>query len=129
MAREKELLTNLEAEIMNIVWEKGKVSVRDVYEVIRSNRTVAYTTVMTVLSNLTEKGVVKRSQKGRAYIYQPSVSKKEAAQYSVDRLLQKFFNGSPRSLVAHLIDIEAISPEELSSLQEMLNSKLEESER
>ena len=124
--RDKELLTNLEAEIMQLVWRKGKATVRDVYEAIRSTRPIAYTTVMTVLSKLAEKGVVERSQKGRAYVYRPRVSKKEAAQRSVDKLLNKFFDGSPRALVAHLIDVDAISPNELSSLQQLLKSKKKE---
>ena len=126
MIRDKELLTNLEAEIMQLVWEKGKATVRDVYEAIRSTRPIAYTTVMTVLSKLAEKGVVERSQKGRAYVYRPKVSRKEAAQRSVDKLLHKFFDGSPRALVAHLIDVDAISPDELSSLQKLLNDKKKE---
>ena len=126
MIREKELLTNLEAEIMQLVWEKGKATVRDVYEAMRSTRPIAYTTVMTVLSKLAEKGVVERSQKGRAYVYRPKVSRKEAAQRSVDKLLRKFFDGSPRALVAHLIDVDAISPDELSSLQKLLNDKKKE---
>jgi len=128
MTRDKDILTNLEAEIMQLVWEKGKATVRDVYEAMRSTRSIAYTTVMTVLAKLAEKGIVERSQKGRAYVYRPKVSRKEAAQRSVDKLLHKFFDDSPRSLVAHLIDVDAISPDELSSLQQLLNSKQKESQ-
>jgi len=128
MIQGKELLTDLEAEIMRLVWQKGKTTVRDVYEAIRATRPLAYTTVMTVLSKLAEKGIVERSQKGRAYVYRPKVSKKEAAQRSVAKLLHKFFDGSPRALVAHLIDVDAISPSEFSLLQQLLDSKSRESQ-
>lgn len=128
MARDKKLLTDLEADVMQLVWQKGSATVRDVYEAIQSTRPLAYTTVMTVLSKLVEKGIVEYSKKERAYVYRPKVSKKEAAQRSVAKLLQKFFNGSPRALVAHLIDVNAISPDELSSLQELLKSKQKESQ-
>lgn len=128
MSKDKKLLTDLEAEIMQLVWQKGKATVRDVYETMRSTRPLAYTTVMTVLSKLAEKGVVDRSKKGRAYVYHPKVSKKEATQRSVAKLLQKFFDGSPQALVAHLIDVNAISPDELSSLQQLLDSKQKESQ-
>lgn len=126
MTQYKKPLTDLEAEIMQFVWQKGKTTVRDVYEAMRATRSLAYTTVMTVLSKLTEKGIVERSKKGRAYVYRPKVSKEEAAQRSVSKLLQKFFDGSPRALVAHLVDVDAISPDELSSLQQLLDSKQKE---
>jgi len=60
--------------------------------------------------------------------YRPKISKKEAAQRSVAKVLQKFFDGSPRALVAHLIDANAISPDELSSLQQLLISKQKENQ-
>lgn len=128
MARDKKLLTDLEADVMQLVWQKEKATVRDVYEAIQSTRPLAYTTIMTVLSKLAEKGIVDRSKKGRAYVYRPKVSEKEAAQRSVAKLLQKFFDGSPLALVAHLVDVNAISPDELSSLQQLLDSKQKENQ-
>jgi len=127
MAKDKKLLTDLEADVMQLVWGKGSATVRDVYKAIQSTRPLAYTTVMTVLSKLAEKGIVERSTKGRAYVYRPKVSKKEVAQRNIAKLTQKFFDGSPRALVAHLIDVEAISPDELLSLsQQLLDSKQRE---
>ena len=126
MVENKKLLTDLEADVMQLVWQKESVTVRDVYEAIQSTRPLAYTTVMTVLSKLAEKGILECSKQGRAYVYRPKINKKEAAQRNVAKLLQKFFNGSPYALVAHLIDVNAISPDELSSLQRLLDSKQEE---
>ncbi len=126
MAQTKKLLTDLEADVMQLVWQKGSVTVRDVYEAIQSTRPLAYTTIMTVLSKLAEKDILECLKQGRAYVYHPKVSKKEAAQRNVAKLLQKFFNGSPYALVAHLIDVNAISPDELLSLQRLLDSKQKE---
>ncbi|MBM3236888.1 BlaI/MecI/CopY family transcriptional regulator [Candidatus Poribacteria bacterium] len=124
--RKQQTLTDLEADVMQVVWQRGQATVRDVYEKLRSTRNLAYTTIMTVMSTLAKKGVVEYSQQGRAYVYRPKISKNEAAQRSVAKVLQKFFDGSPRALVAHLIDANAISPDELSSLQQLLNSKQKE---
>ena len=119
--RKQQTLTDLEADVMQVVWQKGQVTVRDVYETLRSTRDLAYTTIMTVLSTLAKKGIVEYFQEGRAYIYRPKISQKEAAQRSVTKVLQKFFDGSPRALVAHLIDADAISQDEFESLRQLLN--------
>ena len=127
MARRKaQTLTDLEADVMQVVWQRGEATVRDVYEALRANRPLAYTTIMTVLSTLAKKGIVEYSQEGRAYVYRPQISKKEAAQRSVAKILQKFFDGSPRALVAHLIDADAISPDEFESLRQLLNKEKSE---
>jgi len=126
--RKQQTLTDLEADVMQVVWQRGQATVRDVYETLRPTRNLAYTTIMTVMSTLAKKGVVEHSKEGRAYVYRPKISKKEAAQRSVAKVLQKFFDGSPRALVAHLIDVNAISLNELSSLQQLLNSKQKENQ-
>jgi len=127
MARRKgQTLTDLEADVMQVVWQRGEATVRDVYETLRATRPLAYTTIMTVLSTLAKKSIVEYSKEGRAYVYRPKVSKKEAAQRSVTKVLQKFFDGSPRALVAHLIDADAISPDEFESLRQLLNKKEEQ---
>jgi len=119
--RKQQTLTDLEADVMQVVWQKGQATVRDVYETLRSTRDLAYTTIMTVLSTLAKKGIVEYFQEGRAYIYRPKISQKEAAQRSIAKVLQKFFDGSPRALVAHLIDADAISQDEFESLRQLLN--------
>ncbi|MBC8236355.1 BlaI/MecI/CopY family transcriptional regulator [bacterium] len=121
--RKQQTLTDLEADVMQVVWQKGQVTVRDVYKTLQSKRDLAYTTIMTVLSTLAKKGVVEYFQEGRAYVYRPKISKKEAAQRSIAKVLQKFFDGSPRALVAHLIDADAISQDEFESLRQLLDKK------
>jgi predicted transcriptional regulator len=124
--RKQQTLTDLEADVMQVVWQRGQATVRDVYETLRQTHHLAYTTIMTVLSTLAKKGIVEYSQEGRAYVYSPKISQKEAAQRSVTKVLQKFFDGSPRALVAHLIDADAISEDEFESLRQLLNKKEEQ---
>lgn len=127
MARKRSpTLTDLETDIMNIVWQQRKVTVRDVYETLRETRPLAYTTVLTVLGTLTEKGVVQREMKDRTYVYRPRVSHKEAVNRSVQYLADKFFEGSARSLAAHMIESQELSPQELEELHRMIEDKLKE---
>lgn len=124
MARKKQqVLTDLEADVMQVVWQRGQATVRDVYEMLQPTHSLAYTTIMTVMSTLAKKGIVEYSQEGRAYVYRPKISKKEAAQRSIAKVMQKFFDGSPRALVAHLIDADAISSEEFESLRQLLEKE------
>ncbi len=127
MARKKSpTLTDLETDIMNIVWRKGNVTVRDVYETLRETRPLAYTTVLTVLGTLTEKGVVHREMKDRTYVYRPKMSHKEAVNRNLQYLAGKFFEGSARSLAAHMIESEELSHQELEALRRMIEEKLKE---
>ena len=127
MARKKSpTLTDLETDIMNIVWQKGNVTVRDVYETLRETRPLAYTTVLTVLGTLTEKGVVHREMKDRTYVYRPKMSHKEAVNRNLQYLAGKFFEGSARSLAAHMIESEELSHQELEALRRMIEEKLKE---
>ena len=127
MARKKlSTLTDLETDIMNIVWEKGKVTVRDVYETLRETRPLAYTTVLTVLGTLTDKGVVHREMKDRTYVYRPKISHKEAVSRNLQYVAGKFFEGSARSLAAHMIESEKLSRQELEELHRMIEERLKE---
>ena len=127
MARKKSsTLTDLETDIMNIVWQKKQVTVRDVYETLREIRPLAYTTVLTVLGTLTNKGVVHREMRDRTYTYRPKMSRKEAVSRNLQHVAGKFFEGSARSLAAHMIESEKLSREELEELYRMIEEKLEE---
>ena len=119
-------LTDLETDIMKIVWQKGKLTVRDVYEALRETRNLAYTTVLTVLGTLTEKGIVHREMRDRTYVYRPRVSHEEAVSRNLQYLAGKFFEGSARSLAAHMIGSEKLSRHELEELHRMIEEKLKE---
>ena len=72
MRRKSTTLTELELEIMNVVWDLETVTVRDVYETLLKRRKVAYTTVMTMMKILEQKNYLKKNQTDRAHVYQPA---------------------------------------------------------
>lgn len=83
-------LGELEAAVMSILWSsEGAMSVRDVLDVLASRKPLAYTTVMTVLDNLHRKGYVQRVKDGRAFMYQPSVSRGQAAADAIRQILDE----------------------------------------
>ncbi len=93
--KNKKLFGELESEIMEILWEKNRASVRDVFEILAKKRKIAYTTVMTVMSRLHDKGLLARElDQSGAYIYAPSLDKKtyleNTSKKAITSLIQKF---------------------------------------
>lgn len=92
----------LEAEIMSVVWKLNRgVSVRDVYEELRNQRKIAYTTVMTVMNNLSDKKLLNQDRAATAYIYTPAISNIEVATSIVENVVDKLLNGSPAPLASY----------------------------
>lgn len=119
MARPKsDALTPLELEIMNVLWETGPANVQAVQKSLK--RELAYTTVQTMLNILQRKGRVKRSLRDRAYVYQPTISKKRALSETVSEVVEKLFGGSAESLVMSLVDAKRLTPEKLARLKKLI---------
>lgn len=92
----------LEADVLRVVWDNGDVTVRDVYEHLRENRRIAYTTVMSVLRNLAAKGLLEQDKSQAAYVYRPKVTDEEVARGILDALVDKIMGGRREPLVAYL---------------------------
>ena len=92
----------LEAEILRIVWDKGDVKVRDVYEELRLRRRIAYTTVMSVLRNLHVKGLLEQDKDPAGYIYHAIVSDLDVAKGILDDVIEKIMGGRVEPLQAYL---------------------------
>ena len=117
------VLTDLELEIMKIVWDLQKATVRDVYEELNKRRKIAYTTVMTMMRILEQKKHLKKSQRDRAYVYQPSRPKKEVVQKMVQEFVNRVFNGSAEPLLVHLVEDSHVSEETLKDVMRTLEKK------
>jgi BlaI family penicillinase repressor len=115
-----EQLTPLELEIMKVLWETGPASVQAVQEKLTGERPLAYNTVQTMLNVLHRKGKVRRAMLGRAFLYEPAVSRVQAASQAVGDLVQRMFDGSPESLVLSLVEARQLTPETLARLSAML---------
>ncbi|HLH07198.1 MAG TPA: BlaI/MecI/CopY family transcriptional regulator [Terriglobales bacterium] len=95
-------LAPLELDCMNALWRLGQATVRDVHAAVASTRPRAYTTIMTILDRLAQKGVVERQKSGRAWVYRAQLSADQARTHAVARLIEGFFQGSTEALVSHV---------------------------
>jgi predicted transcriptional regulator len=92
----------LEADVLRVVWDRGEVTVRDVYEELRENRRIAYTTVMSVLRNLTAKGLLEQDKSQAAYAYRAKVTDEQVARGILDALVDKIMGGNTGPLIEYL---------------------------
>lgn len=114
-------LTTCEAEVMNVVWAQQAVTVQDVVDAIP--RPLAYTTVMTTIKILEDKGFIERGEKrGRAYVYRPLVSCESASRNTVSEMANRFFDGSVKSMVLSMIKTKQITTEDLAELRAAIDS-------
>src|SRR5262249_22650727 len=114
-------LTACEAEVMNVVWARSAVTVQDVVDAIP--RELAYTTVMTTLKILEDKGFVKRGEKrGRAYVYRALVSSESASGTTAHAMADRFFDGSVKSMVLSLIKTRQITSDDLAELRDAIDA-------
>jgi len=97
---------SLEADILAIVWESPRTTVRDVYETLRERRPIAYTTVMTVMNNLVKKDLLTQDRTNIAYVYAPAIPGKEVASTILDSVVQRFFRGRSNLALSHLLGLD-----------------------
>jgi len=95
-------LAPFELDCMNALWPQGEATVKQVQESLMTRRPRAYTTIMTILDRLAQKGIVSRRKVGRAYMYRASLQVTDAQQSAVQQLVAGFFGGSREALAAHL---------------------------
>jgi BlaI family penicillinase repressor len=93
-------LAPLELDCMNALWRLGEATVRDIHAALAITRPRAYTTIMTILDRLAQKGVVEKS--GRAWLYKANLSADQARTHAVARLVEGFFQGSTEALASHI---------------------------
>ena len=117
-------LTAHELELMKIVWRHDEpVTVRDVYEELRARRAVAYTTVMTNMKTLEQKGYLKTTLQDRAHLYRPAKPKQQVVGAMVRDFVDRVFNGSARPLVLHLLEDDQLSESDLRDITRMMGKK------
>lgn len=116
--RSGEVLTPLELEIMQVLWELGPSTVGDVQTRLGSD--LAYTTVQTMLTVLLRKKKVRRAPEGRAFRYQAAVSRQGAVGAALDDMVCRMFGGSAEALLMALVDARQITPEEIARASELL---------
>jgi predicted transcriptional regulator len=121
-------LGETEMEVLNHVWDCGEATVSDIHERILKNRKVAYTTIMTVMKNLSEKGFLKYRKDGVTYVYSAAKDPSEVQFSLINKLVNKVFRGSPSALVQTLVQNEEISEEELKQIKDLIRQLGDEHE-
>src|SRR5579863_780651 len=116
-------LTGQELELMKIIWRRESATVRDVYEELLERRKIAYTTVMTTLKTLEQKGYLRASLQDRAYVYQPTKPKNQVIKGMVREFVDRVFNGSAEPLVVHLLEDKQLSESDLREISRMMGKK------
>lgn len=101
----EELLGPLEQDVMDVVWQLGSSTVRDVHEQLARNRKIAYTTVMTTMSRLARKGLLQRNTSGLAHVYSPAISRERYARSTVGALLTWLLERYPEPAVSYLAEV------------------------
>jgi predicted transcriptional regulator len=118
MARKKSRsLTDAELRIMEVMWEKRSATVAEVAEALSGKDGSAYTTILTLMGILRDKGYLSCRKTGKAHIFAPKVERDVAARKAVRLLLTKFFSGSPGELVLSFLRDEQLSPADLDELK------------
>ena len=112
-------LTPQELAIMKIVWRLEKATVRDVYEAIRSKREIAYTTVMTMMKILEDKGYLKKIRVDRAYEYRPTQARGQVLGHMVRDFLDRVFDGAAAPLLVHLAKDSRLSREDKEKIRRL----------
>ena len=124
MARKKSPhLTDAELRLMQVLWEKRTATVSEVVEALSHGDPPAYSTVLTTLRILENKGHVRHLKDGRAFVYRPVLGRDEARQGALSHLVRRFFEGSPELLVLNLIESGKITTVELKRLRKRIEEE------
>jgi len=118
----KRPFTHRELDIMSILWQSGPSTVSEVREQLPDE--LAYTSVLSALQTLEEKGYVTHEAEGRAYRYAPLVEPAEAGRSALTRILDKVFNGSAEHLLAQLVEERHLSADELARMRRLLDARM-----
>ncbi len=113
-------LGDLELQILNVLWERGPSTVREVREGLGVEPRPAYTTVLTMMRLMHEKGYLDRREQGRAHVYQARLRERPTKGNLLQTLIDTAFQGSAEALMVRLIEDEKLSPEEIERVKKLI---------
>ena len=114
--------TDAELEILNVLWQRGASTVRDVHQAItRTRPAMGYTTVLKLMQIMAEKNLVRRDESQRAHVYEAQLAREQTQQQLLGELIERAFEGSATKLVMQALSAKQASAEELSTIREMLD--------
>ena len=122
-------LTEQELELMKIVWRRRAATVRDVYEELLKQRKIAYTTVMTMLNVLVDKGRLRKRPDDKPFVYEPTEPRRKVIGSMVGDFIGRVFDGSARPLLVQLVEDRKLSEDDLDEIRRLIRERDEEAGR
>ena len=113
-------LGDLQLRIMKVLWANGEITVAGMHEAVAGERSLAYTTVATMLRKMEERGLVRHRVEGRSFLYRAAVAEEAVSRSMADALLDRLFAGSMAEMVRHLLSTREVSRKELSALEKLI---------
>jgi BlaI family transcriptional regulator, penicillinase repressor len=113
-------LGDLQLNIMKVLWEKSEATVSDVFAVVGPERTLAYTTVATMLRKMEARGLVTHRAEGRTFVYRAAIDSHAVTRNMSGHLLDRLFEGSLADLVSHLLSTREVSRDELAKIEKLI---------
>jgi predicted transcriptional regulator len=119
----KSVPTDVELELLKVIWERGQATVREVYQDLAKQRRIAYTTVLTMMGVLEHKGHLQKTAGQRAYVYRPTHPKARIVGDMVDEFVKRVFSGSARPLLVHLVEDPSLPREDLAEIEKLVRAR------
>lgn len=117
-------LGTLQAQVMDTLWDLGEGTVHQIRdEMEKTNKDIAYTTVLSTLQRLEKAGWTKHRTEGRIYVYFPVKTRKQTLAVSLKKLVRRIFKGNPIKLVHHVLEVEDVSKEDVATIKKILAKK------
>lgn len=115
--------TESELELLGALWERGPMTVRELFEAVNVGRPVVYTGVLKLLQIMAEKGLVERDERERAHVYRAAVSQADTERRFLRELSERFFAGSAAQLALRALQIDKASDEELEAIRQLIEKR------
>jgi predicted transcriptional regulator len=117
--------TEVELEILTSLWSRGEATVRELHEDVSQRRALGYTSVLKTLQIMTEKGLVQRTEAGKAHIYRATASQEDTQSQFLRDLTERLFSGSAAQLAMHALSMQPASSSELQEIRQLIERKKE----
>ncbi len=121
--------TEVELEILTSLWSRGEATVRELFEDVSQRRALGYTSVLKTLQIMTEKGLVQRTEAGKAHIYRATASQEDTQSQFLRDLTERLFSGSAAQLAMHALTLQPASSNELQEIRKLIERKKDKKEK
>jgi BlaI family transcriptional regulator, penicillinase repressor len=121
--------TEVELEILTSLWSRGEATVRELFEDVSQRRALGYTSVLKTLQIMTEKGLVQRTEAGKAHIYRATASQEDTQSQFLRDLTERLFSGSAAQLAMHALTLQPASSNELQEIRKLIERKRDKKEK